>query len=206
MVFYVEVSIEKVIIWWHSQPQTCQTPDTSNLRHIKPWTKNIGLPTTQQIKIPFHISIEILFENLKIKRIFTWNIKRCFYLLCSWQPYILRCVWGLMCLRFDVSGVWHVWGCEWHQERTCLHSGLGTSSSVSIHNCALNTLKLHQNFISWLKSYSKTFREHIYMRPYQIIFPGYRHLFIIHIRSHTVCQLFINIRNPFFTWLSDSSS
>ena len=94
----------------HVKPQTHQTPDTSNLRHIKPQTKNIGLPTTQQIKIPFHILIEILFENLKINRIFTWNIKRYFYLLCSWQPYILRCVWGLMCLRFDVSGVWCVWG------------------------------------------------------------------------------------------------
>ena len=50
----------------HVKPQTCQTPDTSNLRHIKPKTMNIGLPTTQQIKIHFHISIEILFENLKI--------------------------------------------------------------------------------------------------------------------------------------------
>ena len=41
------------------------TPDTSNSRHIKPQThqtsdisKNIGLPTTQQIKIPFYISNE----------------------------------------------------------------------------------------------------------------------------------------------------
>ena len=49
----------------HSQPQTRQTPDTSqtqdkhnqdtsNLRHIiKPLTKNIGLSTTPQIKMPF---------------------------------------------------------------------------------------------------------------------------------------------------------
>ena len=55
----------------HIKPQTRQTQDTSNPRHIKPQTKNMGLPTTQQRKIPFHISIEILFENLKIKRIFT---------------------------------------------------------------------------------------------------------------------------------------
>ena len=50
-------------------------------------------------------------------------MKRYFYLLCSWQPYILClrfdvsevwCVRGLMCLGFDVSGVWRVWGCEWH--------------------------------------------------------------------------------------------
>ena len=80
----------------HFKPKTRQTPDTFNLRHIKPQTKNIGLPTTH----PFHISIKILFENLKIDRIFTWNIKRYFYLLCSWQPYILWCVWGLMCLGF----------------------------------------------------------------------------------------------------------
>ena len=46
----------------HIKPQTRQTPDTSNPRHIKP-QNNIELPTTQQIKIPFHISIEILFEN-----------------------------------------------------------------------------------------------------------------------------------------------
>ena len=37
----------------HVKPQTCQTPDTSNLRHIKPWTKNIGLPTTQKLKYLF---------------------------------------------------------------------------------------------------------------------------------------------------------
>ena len=55
----------------HIKPQTCRTPDTSNQRHIKPWTKNIGLPTTHQIKIPFNIPIEILFENLKINWIFT---------------------------------------------------------------------------------------------------------------------------------------
>ena len=54
----------------HVKPQTHQTPDTSNLRHIKPQIKNMGLQTTQQIKIPFHILIEILFENLKINRIF----------------------------------------------------------------------------------------------------------------------------------------
>ena len=40
--------------WCHSQPQTRQTSDTS---------KNIGLPTTQQIKIPFYISS----ENLSIR-------------------------------------------------------------------------------------------------------------------------------------------
>ena len=41
------------------------TPDTSNPRHIKTQThqtsdtsKNIGLPTTQKIKIPFYISSE----------------------------------------------------------------------------------------------------------------------------------------------------
>ena len=115
----------------HVKPQTHQTPDTSNLRHIKPQTKNIGLPTTQQIKIPFHILIEILFENLKINRIFTWNIKRYFYLLCSWQPYILRCVWGLMCLRFDVSGVWCVWGL------TCL--GLWMAPYTNVIFYGMNT-------------------------------------------------------------------
>ena len=43
----------------HVKPETRQTPDTSNLRRIKPQThqtsdtsKNIGLPTTQQMKIP----------------------------------------------------------------------------------------------------------------------------------------------------------
>ena len=55
-------------------------------------------------------------------------MKRYFYLLCSWQPYILClrfdvsevwCVWGLMCLGFDVSWVWRVWGCEWHLTRAC---------------------------------------------------------------------------------------
>ena len=40
------------------KPQTHQTlgkhnQDTSNLRHIKPQTKNIGLSTTPQMKIPF---------------------------------------------------------------------------------------------------------------------------------------------------------
>ena len=55
----------------HVKPQTHQTPHTSNLRHIKPQTINIGLLTTQQINIPFHGSIEILFENLKINWIFT---------------------------------------------------------------------------------------------------------------------------------------
>ena len=40
----------------HSQPQTRQTPDkhnqyTSNVRCIKPQTKNTGLPTTKQMKI-----------------------------------------------------------------------------------------------------------------------------------------------------------
>ena len=55
----------------HIKPQTRQTPDTSNLRHINPQTMNIGLPTTQQIDIPHHSSIEILFENLKINWIFT---------------------------------------------------------------------------------------------------------------------------------------
>ena len=37
----------------HSQPQTHQTQDTPNLRHIKPQTKNIGLSTTPHIKMPF---------------------------------------------------------------------------------------------------------------------------------------------------------
>ena len=37
------------------------TSDKSNPRHITPQTMNIGLPTTQQINIPFHSSIEILF-------------------------------------------------------------------------------------------------------------------------------------------------
>ena len=58
----------------HVKPHTHKTPDkhnqdTSNLRHIKPQTKSIGLPTTQQIKIPFHISIEILFENLNLSNV-----------------------------------------------------------------------------------------------------------------------------------------
>ena len=94
----------------HVKPQTHQTPDTSNLRHIKPQTKNIGLPTTQQIKIPFQILIEILFENLKINRIFTWNIKRYFICCVVGSPIFLDvsevwCVWGLMCLGFNMSGV-----------------------------------------------------------------------------------------------------
>ena len=42
----------------HVKPHTHKTPDkhnqdTSNLRHIKPQTKSIGLSTTQQMKIPF---------------------------------------------------------------------------------------------------------------------------------------------------------
>ena len=48
----------------HIKPQTRQTPDISNLRHITPQTMNKGLPTTQQIGIPFLSSIEILFEKL----------------------------------------------------------------------------------------------------------------------------------------------
>ena len=55
----------------HVTPKTRQSPDRSNQRHIKPQTMDIGLPTTQQINIPFHSSIEILFENLKINWIFT---------------------------------------------------------------------------------------------------------------------------------------
>ena len=54
----------------HIKPLARQTPDTSNLRHNKPQTMNIGLPISQQINIPFHISIEILFKNLKIDWIF----------------------------------------------------------------------------------------------------------------------------------------
>ena len=37
----------------HFKPQKCQTPDTSNIRHIKPHTKNIGLSNTPKIKMPF---------------------------------------------------------------------------------------------------------------------------------------------------------
>ena len=54
----------------HAKPLTRQTldkqyQDTPNLRHIKPQTKNIGLSTTPQIKMPFCNSIMFFCVFLK---------------------------------------------------------------------------------------------------------------------------------------------
>ena len=60
----------------HIKPQTHQTPNTSNLKHIKPKTHQTSdneyrAANYKTNKNTFHISIEILFENLKIIWIFT---------------------------------------------------------------------------------------------------------------------------------------
>ena len=56
-----EFTLEILMLKQKDEMVPFTTPDTSNLRHMKAQTMNIGLPTTQQINIPFHISIEILF-------------------------------------------------------------------------------------------------------------------------------------------------
>ena len=65
----------------HIKPQTGQTQDTSNPRHIKPKTHQTSdneyrAANYTTNKNTFHISIEILLENMKINWIFTFFFKK----------------------------------------------------------------------------------------------------------------------------------
>ena len=117
-----------IFLWCHSQPQTRQTPDTSNPRHIKPQTHQTSDKeyraanyTTDKNTFSYFKWKSVLFSSfqigfqLKYEKVFlsvVW-LAALYSLSEDWCVLGLMCL-GYVCLGFDLCWFKYVWGCEWH--------------------------------------------------------------------------------------------